>query len=328
MLAKLARELPTGAVVYEPKWDGFRCLVFRDGDDVDLRSRNGNPFARYFPELVAGFGAVAERRFVVDGEILVLNRSSFDFSALLARTHPAASRVELLARETPAVFVAFDCLAAGGDDLMDRPFAERREALVRVLGAAAAPVFVTPATGDVDAAALWLEGCTDGIDGVIVKEAASPYLPGKRAMVKVKPERTADCVVAGVRLLADRPAVSSLLLGLYDDEGQLRHVGVTASFTRRRREELLVELQPCVRPLEGHPWEHGFGLEGGALGRMKGTAGRWTPDMEMDWVPLAPERVAEVRFDQVEGIRFRHPAQFKRWRPDREARSCTLEQLP
>jgi ATP-dependent DNA ligase len=326
MLARLARTIPEGDYRYEPKWDGFRCLVFRSGDDVDLRSRNDRPFSRYFPELVAGFRALDRRSVVVDGEILVVAAGRFDFSALLARTHPAASRVERLAAETPARFVAFDLLAAGDSDLRDRPFDERRAMLEATMGSAAPPLFVTPATASAEAARSWLGLGAGGIDGVVAKQGSLRYQPGKRAMIKVKLDRTADCVVAGVRVFDDG-AVASLLLALHDAEGTLRHVGVASSFPERRRRDLALELSPLVVPLEGHPWEHGFGLEGGPLGRLKGAAGRWTPDLERDWLPLRPERVCEVGYDAVEGWRFRHPARFRRWRPDREPASCTYDQL-
>ena len=320
MLGKLARELPRGEFLYEPKWDGFRCLVFRDGDEVQLQSRHGNPLARYFPELVEGALAIAEPRFVLDAEIVAPDAS---FEALMARLHPAASRVERLRTETPTVLIAFDLLARGDRSLLDVPFAERRRELEEVLCTAPAPTFVTPATTDLDVASAWL----DQFEGVIAKPLDSAYEPGKRSLLKVKRERTADCVVAGFRWRVDRPLPSSLLLGLYDDRGELHHVGVAASLGVREAQRLLEELRPHTAPLEGHPWEHGFLLAGGSVGRLRGAAGRWAPGMTMDWTPVTPELVAEVTYDQVDVDRFRHPARFRRWRPDRDRRSCTFEQL-
>jgi ATP-dependent DNA ligase len=324
MLARLARELPPGRL-YEPKWDGFRCLAFRDGDAVDLRSRNDRPLARYFPELVEALRALRDRQLVLDGELMVVRDGAADFDALLARLHPAASRVERLAAATPAVLVAFDLLAVGDDDLRGRPFRDRRRLLERALAAAPARVRLTPLTADVEEAARWLD-LGGGVDGVVAKDPAGPYLAGERALVKVKRERTADCVVAGFRLFEDRTP-SSLLLGLHAADGVLRHVGVAASFARARRAELLAVLAPRVRPLAGHPWERGFLVEGSAMGRMKGAAARWVPEMGLDWVPVEPELVCEVAYDHVDVDRFRHPARFRRWRPDRDARSCTLAQL-
>jgi ATP-dependent DNA ligase len=328
MLARLGRELPAaGAHAYEPKWDGFRCLAFRDRELVDLRSRNDRPLARYFPEVVAAVAALPEPRLVLDGEVLVIVDGRADFSALLGRLHPAASRVERLVREVPAAYVAFDLLALGDRDLRAAPFAERRALLETVLATAPEPMRVTPSTRDPDVAATWLQGLATGAaDGVVVKPDDLAYEPGRRVMLKVKRQRTVDCVVAGFRLLAPTE-VSSLLLGLYADNGALHHVGVVTSLPKAQRAALFEQLRTLVVPLEGHPWERGFGLEGGALGRLKGTAGRWTPDMRRDWVPLRPDLVAEVSFDHLEGQRFRHPARLLRWRPDRDPRSCRLEQL-
>ena len=327
MLGRLARELPEGAFLYEPKWDGFRCLVFRCGDEIDLRSRHDRPLARYFPELVEAFRELPAERLVVDGEIVVA-AAGFDFAALLARLHPAPSRVERLRRETPAAFIAFDLLARGGDDLRERPFAERRSLLPEVLVPARPPLFLTPVTHDHGVACGWVDrfGGT-GIDGVVAKHRELRYEPGVRAMLKVKRERTADCVVAGFRWLGDRPLPSALLLGLYDESGALQHVGVASSFAEAERGRLLDELAPLVAPLAGHPWEGGFLVGGSPVGRLPGAAGRWTPDMQQDWVPVAPVRVCEVAYDQLDRDRFRHPARFRRWRPDREPRSCTFEQL-
>ncbi|HEV2786236.1 MAG TPA: ATP-dependent DNA ligase [Solirubrobacteraceae bacterium] len=327
MLAKLVRALPDGDFVYEPKWDGFRCLAFRDGDEIDLRSRHGRPLGRYFPELTAALLAMAERRFALDGEVLVLERGRFDFAALMARLHPAESRVRELARSTPAMFVAFDLLWVGDEDLRAAGAAERRARLAQLLGGVRPPLFLTPATGDREVAARWLEQFRGGgLDGVIAKPRAGPYEGGARAMLKVKHERTADCVVAGVRPTPDGD-VASLLLGLYDAQGALEHVGVASSFARHVRARMAVELAPLAAPIEGHPWERGFLLGGGPMGRLKGAAGRWQPGMTMDWIPIAPQRVCEVRYTQVDGHRLRHPARFERWRPDREPHSCRLEQL-
>jgi ATP-dependent DNA ligase len=315
MLARLARELPTGEFLYEPKWDGFRCLAFRDGDEIDLRSRNDRPLGRYFPELVAALRALETDAFVLDGEIVAR-----DFDALLARLHPAASRIGFLSRETPAELVAFDLLALGAADLRERPFAERRAALETISG-----LRVTEATTDPAVAACWLD--EPSTDGVVAKPLDQPYEEGRRAMVKVKRERAADCVVAGFRWLVDRPLPSSLLLGLYDSGGSLHHVGIAASFSETRRRELLDELRPLVTPLAGHPWEHGFLVDGSRMGKLKGAAQRWVPEMGQDWVPVAPTRVAEFAYDHLDGDRFRHPARFRRWRPDKDPASCRLEEL-
>src|SRR5215210_4920738 len=327
MLAKLARELPRGDYLYEPKWDGFRCLVFSTGNEVDLRSRHGRPLARYFPELVEAIRALPHAPLALDGEVVVVAGETFDFTALLARIHPAGSRVERLRAETPASFVAFDALAVDDENLLDRPFSERRARLEEVLANAEPPLLLTPITDDAERAADWLDGFGGGVDGVVAKARDAPYEPGKRTLVKVKRERTADCVVAGFRFLAERPAISSLLLGLYDPTGRLEHGGITSSFSEAQRSRLLETLRPLVTPLEGHPWEHGFLVGGSPIGRLRGSAGRWTPDMVRDWLPVRPDLVCEVAYDQLDGGRFRHPARFVRWRPDREPDSCTTEQL-
>jgi ATP-dependent DNA ligase len=324
MLAELRRELPRGPYLYEPKYDGFRCVAFVDGGAVDLRSRHGKPFARYFPELVDALAPLGDA--VVDGEIVIEGADGFDFAALMLRTHPAASRVAKLAAETPATFIAFDLLAEGDVDLMRTPFAERRERLVRKLEGLSARVRVTEATEDPAEAARWIDQRAR-FDGVVAKHRELVYAPGKRAMLKFKPQHTADCVVAGMRLFGPPPEVASLLLGLWDGES-LRHVGVVSQLADAKRKALVAELEPDVVPLEGHPWERGFGLERSPMGRLPGAAGRWDPaEMERDWVPLAPRRVLEVAYDHLDGQRFRHPARFVRWRPDREPRSCTFEQL-
>jgi ATP-dependent DNA ligase len=329
MLARLERTLPSEGYLYEPKWDGFRCLAFRNEQQVDLRSRNQRPLARYFPELVEALAALPVERFALDGEIIAVSQRGADFPALLARLHPAASRVERLRRETPALFIAFDLIAVEDSDLRAQPFGERRVRLEQLLADARAPLVLTPLTSDRAQAEKWLAGSHGaGVDGVVAKHQDLRYEEGARRMVKVKHERTADCVVAGFRTFEDRPLPSSLLLGLYDEAGVLHHVGVASSFTEQAREQLLLHVRPYVVPLAGHPWEHGFLLGPGPTARLKGAAARWSPEeRELDWTPLAPELVCEVRFDQLDGYRFRHPARFRHWRPDRDARSCELEQL-
>ena len=332
MLATLARDLPEGEFLFEPKWDGFRCLVFRDGSQLELQSRNRRPLARYFPELVESFLALREPGFVLDGEIVVRGHDGFDFDALMLRLHPSPSRVVRLRAESPASFVAFDVLAAGDTDLRAVPFAERRRRLTEVLADRPPPVLLTPATDDRDLASRWLERFAGGgIDGVVAKDRLAPYQAGRRSTswLKVKRERTADCVVAGVRLLDDEPAVASLLLGLYDAGGRLRHVGVAASFSKSLRRQLTDDVRPYVTSIADHPWEHGFALERGPIGRLKGAAGAWDPaTMELDWFPLLPALVCEVAYDHLDaGGRWRHPARFRRWRPDREPGSCTFDQL-
>jgi len=328
MLGRLVRDLPSDGFLYEPKWDGFRCITFRDRGEVDLRSRHGRPLARYFPELVEAMAAIARERFVVDGEIVAVTECGFDFPALMARLHPTVSRVERLRHETPAEFVAFDLPALGPDDLTHRPFVERRALLEVLLADVPPPLHLTPTTKDAAMALDWIDRFQGaGIDGVMAKQLDQPYQPGVRAMVKVKPERTADCVLAGFRIFAEEPVVASLLLGLYDDAGELQHVGVASSFPEARRRELFEELAPLVVPLERHPWKAGFLVGGGPMGRLPGAAGAWTPDFGPDWSPLAPERVCEVAYDQLDDHRFRHPARFRRWRPDRDPRSCNLDQI-
>jgi ATP-dependent DNA ligase len=329
MLARLSRELPEGDYVYEPKWDGFRCLAFcAPLGDTELRSRNQRPLARYFPELVEALRALP-RAAVLDGEIVIAGPRGFDFSALLARLHPSRSRVARLSHETPAAFIAFDLLADGEEDLRPKRFDERRARLEALLAGAPPPLHLTPATRDPSVARAWLERFHGaGIDGVVAKRRDLPYAPGRRAMVKVKRERTADCVVAGLRTFAGEPVVASLLLGLWDGAGALRHVGVASSFPEGERRALFAALAPLAVPLAGHPWERGFNVANSPIGRLAGSAGRWDPrEMAMDWTPLAPERVAEVAYDRLDDQRFRHPARLVRWRPDRDGRSCTLEQL-
>jgi ATP-dependent DNA ligase len=321
MLARLERDLPGDGYLYEPKWDGFRCLAFRDGDEVDLRSRNDRPLARYFPELVQALRALPLDRFVLDGEIVAR-----DFESLLRRLHPAASRVERLSVETPASLVAFDVLEHGTRDVRGLPFVERRRLLEELFREAQPPLALTEVTDDQGRAAVWLDA-RNGVDGVVAKHRDLRYEPGVRAMIKVKRERTVDCVVAGFRWLHDRPLPRTLLLALYDGDGVLQHVGIVSSIQQSRRRALLEHIAPYVGELEEHPWRHGFLLGGGSTGKLPGAAGRWTPDMDQDWVPLRPELVCEVAYDQVDGFRFRHPARFKRWRPDLDAGACTLDQL-
>jgi len=332
MLAKSVPEIPDVGHV-EPKWDGFRTIVFRDGDEVELGSRNERPMTRYFPEVVEAILANTPWRCVIDGEIVVARGDRLDFEALQLRIHPAASRVELLSRETPASLVAFDLLALGDDDLMGRPFGERRERLVEALAEADAPVHVTRATADMGLARTWFETFEGaGLDGVVAKPLDGPYLPDKRTMFKIKHDRTADCVVAGFRWHKSGPVVGSLLLGLYRDDGSLQHVGVAASFAMARRKSLLDELAPYRLPEggaaeAGHPWGNWADAQAHVAQRMPGNVSRWNSGKDLSFVPLRPDLVVEVAYDQMEGDRFRHTAHFRRWRPDRTPQSCTYEQL-
>jgi len=326
MLAKLSRDLPLAdGMFYEPKWDGFRCIVFRDGDEVELGSRNEKPLTRYFPELLEPLRAALPEKCVVDGEIVLAGPGGLDFDALSNRIHPAASRVAMLAETTPASFVAFDLLAVGDRDLMATPYAERRRELERILAGAQAPVHLTPATEDPAVASDWFarfEGA--GLDGVVAKAGDGVYLPGKRTMLKVKHQRTADCVVAGFRWHKDGGIVGSLILGLYDAEGTLHHMGVTASFTAARRKELVSELQPYRSDAAaGHPWLS----DGAPTGRVPGGVSRWSAGKTMDWEPLRIELVCEVAYDHLQEQRFRHATTFVRWRPDRDPASCLYAQL-
>lgn len=330
MLAKAVRTLPSGpGYLYEPKWDGFRCIVFRDGDEVVLGSRKERPLTRYFPEVVAAVRSNLPDRCVVDGEMILPRGDRLDFDALLARIHPAESRVRMLAEQTPASFVAFDVLARDDESLLDTPFAERRHVLEEMLAPAQAPVHLTALTADPRLAQRWFatfEGA--GLDGVVAKAADLPYRPGQRLMLKVKHERTADCVVAGFRWHKSGPVVGSLLLGLHDEQGRLLHVGVVAAFTAKRRQELVEELEPYRSgALENHPWAGWANPGTGDPDRMPGAQSRWNAGKDLSWVPLRPELVVEVRYDHMEGTRFRHTAQFVRWRTDRDARSCTYGQL-
>ncbi len=331
MLAKATQAVPRAdGLFYEPKWDGFRCIVFRDGDEVELGSRNERPMTRYFPELVDALRAALPPRCVLDGEIVVQQGGRLQFEVLQQRIHPAKSRVDRLAVETPASFVAFDLLAEGDDSLLDTPFAQRRERLEAMLGPGSATdsVHLTPITTDPDEAERWFQAFEGaGLDGVVAKAADLPYRPDVRLMVKVKHERTADCVVAGFRWHKSGPVVGSLLLGLYRD-GQLQHIGVAASFTMSRRAELLEELAPYRDgALDGHPWQDWASPQTDHPDRMPGAVSRWSAGKDLSWQPLRPELVVEVRYDQLEGDRLRHTAHFKRWRPDRTPESCTYDQL-
>ena len=327
MLAKSVKEIPdTGHV--EPKWDGFRTIVFRDGDEVELGSRNEKPMTRYFPELVEQIKAHTPPRCVLDGEIVIVEGDRLGWDALTNRIHPAASRVKLLAEQTPASFVAFDVLALGDDDLMGTPLRERRARLEDALAGAAGDVHLTPATGDLGEARRWFtqfEGA--GLDGVVAKPLDGTYQPDKRTMFKVKHERTADCVVAGFRWHKTGPIVGSLLLGLWNDEGHLQHVGVAASFPMARRATLVDELAPLRTDVEDHPWAAWADAEAHAGNRLPGAVSRWNATKDLSFVPLRPELVVEVAYDHMEGDRFRHTAQFRRWRPDRDPATCTYAQL-
>src|SRR5690625_1990945 len=334
MLAKSAATIPTSirgaGVTYEPKWDGFRSIIFRDGDDVEIGSRNERPMTRYFPELVDAVRQHLPERCVVDGEVIVINADGvrLDFEALQQRIHPAESRVRLLAEQTPAHFVAFDLLALGDRSLMDLPFADRRAALTEALAPAHDPIHLTPVTTDTTVAEQWFQQFDGaGLDGLIAKPLTEAYHPDKRTMIKVKHERTADCVVAGYRVHKSGPdRIGSLLLGLYDSAGELASVGVIGAFTMARRQELFEELQPLVTTFDDHPWAWAKQEEGTRTPR-NAEGSRWSAGKDLSFVPLRPERVVEVRYDHMEGIRFRHTAQFVRWRPDRDPSSCTYEQL-
>ncbi|MER7113892.1 ATP-dependent DNA ligase [Saccharomonospora azurea] len=332
MLATLVRDLPRSpGLYYEPKWDGFRCIVFRDGDEIELGSRNDRPLTRYFPELLDLLADALPPRCVVDGEIVVVTEEGLDFDALQNRLHPAASRVRKLAHETPASFVAFDVLALDDRDLTGTPFAQRRGLLEDVLDTALSRVHLTPLTDDPDVAEDWFtrfEGA--GFDGVMAKDRTLPYQQDKRAMWKVKHERTADCVVAGFRWHKDGQGVGSLLLGLYDDEGTLHHVGVASSFTAARRRELVDDLAPLrENALAHHPWREwaDTARDPAATGRMPGGQSRWSAGKDLSWEPVRIELVAEVRYEHVQAGRFRHGGRLVRFRPDRTPDSCTYAQL-
>ena len=335
MLSTAADRLPDdGGWQFEPKWDGFRTLVFRDGDEILLQSRDEKPMNRYFPELLAPLARTLPERCVVDGEIVIVGPGGLDFEALLLRIHPAASRVKLLSTQAPASYVAWDLLALGDEDLREAPLAERRERLEHVMARASAPVHLSPATRDRSLAEDWFrrfEGA--GLDGVMAKRLDEPYCAGERTMIKVKHQRTADCVVAGFRWHKNGAGtmVGSLLLGLYDDEGTLHHVGVTAAFTNAMRKQLVAELAPLRKnALQGHPWREWAAAQEDANAksqRLPGATSRWNRGKDLSWEPLRPERVVEVAYDHMQGDRFRHAAQFVRWRPDKRPQDCRYDQL-
>ena len=336
MLAKLSRELPAqGGMLYEPKWDGFRCIVFRDGDEVELGSRNERPLTRYFPELSAPIREQLPDRCVLDGEIVIVTGDGLDFEALLQRIHPAASRINLLAEQTPASFVAFDLLAEGDEDLRPLPQAERRGRLEAVMRNTRPPLHITPCTTDRGLAAEWFDAFEGaGLDGVVAKPEGLPYRENERVMLKVKHERTADCVVAGFRWHKSGGVIGSLLLGLYDDKGTLHHVGVTAAFPMAKRKELVETLAPYrENALEDHPWAGWATAMAEAPGssattrRMPGAQSRWNAGKDQSWEPVRPELVVEVRYDHLQGDRFRHGTTFVRFRDDRKPESCTYAQL-
>jgi ATP-dependent DNA ligase len=338
MLAKPTPAIPVGeGWSYEPKWDGFRAIVFRDGPEVYIQSRDLKPLNRYFPELeepLRSLGA-PDARWVLDGEVVIARPDGrLDFDALLLRIHPAASRVAMLAAESPASYVAFDCLADGDADLRAAPFADRRARLEKLAGATPESVHLTPATRNPVEAQRWFEVFEGaGLDGVIAKRTEEPYAPGKRTMAKIKHERTADCVVAGFRWHKNGPGtmIGSILLGLFNDAGQLQHVGVTSSFTLEKRRELVEFLAPYRHEaLEGHPWREWADAETQAVAsgrRMPGATSRWNRGKDLSWEPLRPELVCEVAFDHLQGDRFRHAATFRRWRPDRSPADCRYDQL-
>jgi ATP-dependent DNA ligase len=337
MLAKAASALPEGdGWLYEPKWDGFRAIVFRDGDEVFTQSRDLKPLDRYFPELAEPLRAHLPERCIVDGEVVIARDGTLDFEALLLRIHPAESRVRMLAAETPASFVAWDLLALDDLDLRGTSQGERRRRLEIAIAQAAPPVHLTPATTDRATAADWFERFEGaGLDGVVAKRLEAPYQPGKRAMLKIKHERTADCVVAGFRWHKNGPGthVGSLLLGLFDEGGTLHHVGITSSFTWERRAALVTELAPLRESaLDGHPWAEwaewsSAGAADASGQRLPGATSRWNRGKDLSWEPLRAERVAEVAYDHLQGDRFRHATTFRRWRPDKAPSDCRYDQL-
>ncbi|WP_097258850.1 ATP-dependent DNA ligase [Streptomyces sp. Ag109_G2-15] len=329
MLAKSVAKIPPG-MHYEAKWDGFRAIVFRDGDEVELGSRTGKPLTRYFPELVVALKERVPERCVLDGEIVIARGGRLDFDALTERIHPADSRVRMLAEKTPASFVTFDLLALDDHSLLDVPLTDRRALLERALSGVSAPVHLAPATTDVEVAHRWFEQYEGaGLDGVVAKPLDLRYRQDERVMFKIKHERTADVVVAGYRFHKSGPVVGSLLLGLYDHRGALQHVGVSAAFAMKKRAELVEELEPLrMDDVTGHPWA-AWGEEAAhETARLPGAPSRWSGKKDLSWVPIRPERVAEVAYDHMEnGARFRHTARFRRWRPDRTPESCTYAQL-
>ena len=335
MLAKLTEEIPVGeGWQYEPKWDGFRAIVFRDGPQTYIQSRDLKPLDRYFPELPPALRAALPERCILDGEVVIAGPRGLDFDSLLLRIHPAASRVKLLAAQTPASFVAWDLLALEGRDLRATPLGERRRLLEEALATAPPPVHLTPATLDPSVAADWFERFEGaGLDGVVAKRLSDPYVPGRRGWAKIKHARTADCVVAGFRWHKNGPGtlVGSLLLGLYDETGRLNHVGITASFTAERRRQLVAELAPLrENALDGHPWAEWAEWEEAARAsgqRIPGATSRWNRGRDLSWEPLRPERVCEVAYAHLQGDRFRHATTFRRWRPDKRPSDCRYDQL-
>jgi ATP-dependent DNA ligase len=332
MLAKAVPQIPTGELSYEPKWDGFRSIVFRDGDEVEIGSRNEKPMTRYFPEVVEAIRANLPERCVIDGEIVVVVGDRLEFEVLQQRIHPAASRVKMLSETTPARFIGFDLLALDDVDYTKRPFAERRAALEQAMSRSSEPIHLTPTTLDPAIAQQWFEQFEGaGLDGVVAKPLTGTYQPDKRVMFKIKHQRTADCVVAGYRVHKSGPdSIGSLLLGLYNDDGELASVGVIGAFPAARRKELFTELQPLVTTFDDHPWAWAGQQEepdGRARTPRSSEYSRWNVGKDLSFVPLRPDLVVEVRYEHMEGTRFRHTAQFNRWRPDRDPRSCTYEQL-
>jgi ATP-dependent DNA ligase len=332
MLCKAADDLPSGdGWLYEPKWDGFRCIVFREGDSVELTSRNERPFTRYFPEVVAALAAQLPNRCVVDGEIILpsVDGLGLDFDALLQRIHPAESRVRRLAAETPAGFVAFDLLALDDRSLLTTPLRERRAMLDTALVAVQAPIYLSPTTTSLPVAQDWFtrfEGA--GLDGIIAKSLDGIYTPDVRSLVKVKHQRTTECVVGGYRVHKDGLGVGSFLLGLFDDEGKMHHVGVCSAFSVKQRREFLAELSPLEEgALEGHPWREWAEAAAHQETRLPGAVSRWNAKKDLSWVAVRPERVVEIAFSQLQGSRLRHSSHFVRWRPDRDPISCRYDQL-
>ncbi len=333
MLAKLSTELPVGdGWIFEPKWDGFRALVFKSGDEVYIQSRDEKPLGRYFPELEVSLRTNLPPRLVLDGEVVIATGDRLDFEALLLRIHPAASRVKMLAEQSPSSYIAWDLLAEGDDDLRDRPQSERRERLERLLAGVKPPVFVTPATRDREVARVWFdkfEGA--GLDGVMAKPDTLGYQPGKRAMLKIKHQRTADCVVAGFRWYkgGKDQLVGSLLLGLYDKQGVLHHVGIASSFKQSERAKLAEQLRPLTEGArDAHPWKDWAEWQDQETSqRLPGATSRWNRGKDLSWEPLRLELVCEVSYDHLQGTRFRHATHFKRWRPDKPVSECRYDQL-
>ena len=336
MLAKSVKGIPDPAkfadgLSFEPKWDGFRCIVFKDGDEVELTSRNTKPLSRYFPDVVDAIREQLPDRCVLDGELFVAIGPRLEFEVLQERIHPAESRITMLAEKTPASYVAFDMLAIGDESLVDQPFSVRRARLEKELGGLTGPTYLTRTTTDAEEAQGWFEQFEGaGLDGVVAKPLGAPYQQNARTMLKIKHERTADVVLAGFRLhktsTPERPLLGSMLLGLYA-VGKLQHVGVSASFTEARRAELIEELTPLECDIADHPWGEWQEWAIANPDRVPGTQSRWSQGKDLSFTPLRPERVLEVKYDALEGRRFRHTAHFKRWRPDRDPESCTYDQL-